>query len=73
MPDVDAVRLELAFEGGQLIAVEVSPAAADEVERAIADGAPDSLRLVTEDGTISVAVTKLTYVKRYGRDARVGF
>lgn len=73
MPGPDSVRLELAFEGGQIIAVDVEPIAADEVERALADGAPDTLRLDTADGRISVAVTKLTYVKRYGRDGRIGF
>jgi len=73
MPDAESVRLELAFEGGQVIAIDVPPASADEVERAVADGAPDTLRLDTDDGRVSVAISKLTYVKRYGRDARIGF
>ncbi|MGI8973086.1 MAG: DUF3107 domain-containing protein [Gaiella sp.] len=73
MPDADSVRLELAFEGGQIIAIDVPSSSADEVERAVADGAPDTLRLETDDGRISISISKLTYVKRYGRDGRIGF
>ena len=40
----DSIRIELAFEGGQIIAAMVSPATADSVERAVTAGAGGTAR-----------------------------
>jgi hypothetical protein len=69
----DSVRLEVAFERGQVISAIVPPDAADLVERAVEAGAGGTVQLDTEDGRVTIAVTHIVYVKRYSRDARVGF
>jgi hypothetical protein len=71
--DVESVRIELAFEGGQIIAAIVSVETADALERAIAASSQAAFQLDTDDGRISVALPRVVYVKRYARDSKVGF
>jgi hypothetical protein len=68
----DRIRIEIAFEGTQVLTVYVPPATADDLDRALA-GAHDSLSFEAEDGRYTVAVTKIVYVKRFARESRVGF
>jgi hypothetical protein len=56
----DRVRVQIAFEGGQIVAALVAPAAAD-------------FDLETEDGTYLVALGKVVYVKRSSRETHIGF
>lgn len=72
MPD-DPVRIELAFAGGPILAAIVSAADADALERAVAATSHGALQLDTDDGRVSVVVSQVVYVKRFARDARVGF
>jgi hypothetical protein len=51
----------------------VTPASADELERALASGSENVVALDAEDGRYAVAVRKVVYVKRYARESRVGF
>jgi hypothetical protein len=67
------IRIELAFEGGQIIAANVTAETADTLERAIAATSQSTIQLDTDDGRLSVAVPRLVYVKRYARDSKVGF
>lgn len=74
MPDpVDSVRIEIAFAGGPIFAANVSPAGADALEHALAAGAQGTHQLDTDDGRIAVVLTRVAYMKRFARDARVGF
>ncbi|HEY7730009.1 MAG TPA: hypothetical protein VH950_03810 [Gaiellaceae bacterium] len=73
MADADSIRIELAFDGGQIIAANVSTETADALERAIAATSQSTVQLDTDDGRLSVAVPRLVYVKRYARDSKVGF
>lgn len=68
----DRVRLEIAFEGNQVLTVYVPTATADDLDRALA-GAHDSLSFEAEDGRYTIAVGKVVYVKRFARESRVGF
>src|SRR3954447_5979710 len=68
----DRIRIEIAFEGSQVLNVYVPAATAEDLDRALA-GAHDSLSFEAEDGRYTVAVTKIVYVKRFGRESRVGF
>ncbi len=72
MADPESVRIELAFEGGQIIAANVSPAAADDVEKAVAKG-DGTVQVDTLDGRITVVAARVAYVKRYGRESAIGF
>ncbi len=71
-PESERLRIEIAFEGTQVLTVYVSPSIADELDRALA-GAHDSLSFEAEDGRYTVSVPKIVFVKRFGRESRVGF
>jgi hypothetical protein len=69
----ETVRVEIGFEGGQIIAAVVSPEAADAVERALAAGSQGALQLDAEDGRITVVMARVVYAKRFAREGSVGF
>jgi hypothetical protein len=69
----ESVRVELAFEGGQIIAANVSLDSADALERAVSATSQGTFQLDTDDGRIWVTLPRVVYVKRFGRDSRVGF
>ncbi len=73
MAEPESVRIELAFEGGQIIAAIVTAETADAVERALGAGSQGTLRLDTDDGRITVMLPQVVYAKRYAREASVGF
>lgn len=66
------VRIQIAFEGGQVVAAHVSAAAADGLAKAMANG--DAVfDLETEDGNYLVTVGKVVYVRRSSRETHIGF
>jgi hypothetical protein len=69
----ERVRVEIGFDGGQIMGALVTPASADELERALGEGRDGSLTLEAIDGRYGVAVRRIVYVKRFSREARVGF
>jgi hypothetical protein len=66
------VRVELAFEGGQTVGGLVSADAVERMKKAMAAQEP-VFDLETEDGTYSLAIGKIVYVKRSSRETRIGF
>ncbi|MDH4345932.1 MAG: hypothetical protein OEW31_06340 [Thermoleophilia bacterium] len=73
MAEAESVRIELAFDGGQIIGAIVAPETADAVERALAAGSQGTLQVDTDDGRLTVVVPQIVYFKRYAREAAVGF
>ena len=69
----DTVRVELAFEGGQIMSAFVTTAGADELERALAAGGEGTHALDASDGRYSVVLKRVVYLKRFARESRVGF
>jgi hypothetical protein len=69
----ERVRIEVGFDGGQVMAAFVSLATADELERALGRSDDGALPLETEDGRYTVSLRRVVYVKRFTREARVGF
>jgi hypothetical protein len=75
----ERVRIEIAFDGGQIMSALVSTASADALEQAL--GAADiragtgdaALWLEAEDGRYTIALQRVVYVKRFHRESRVGF
>jgi hypothetical protein len=67
----DSVRVEVAFDGGQIMSALVTIASADALERSI--GAEGTLQLDAQDGRFTVALHRIVYAKRFSREARVGF
>jgi hypothetical protein len=73
MTEAEHVRLEIAFDGGQIMGALVSVESADEFERALANGADGTLALAADDGKYFVPLGRVVYVKRFARESRVGF
>jgi hypothetical protein len=71
--DGDRVRVEVGFEGGQVIGAFVGVAAAEQLERALHEDGPRVIVLDTDDGPYHVIVPKVSYFKRFNRSSRVGF
>jgi hypothetical protein len=69
----DSVRIEIAFDGGQIMGAIVTVAGADELERALADANAEAHVLDATEGRYTIALRRIVYVKRYARESRVGF
>jgi hypothetical protein len=77
--DAERVRIEIAFDGGQIMGAIVTASSADALEQAL--GAADlragsgeaALSLEAEDGRYTIALQRVVYVKRFARESRVGF
>ena len=72
MSSNDRVRVEIAFDGNQVLSVYVPSATADDLDRALAAD-HESISFEAEDGTYTVQVQKVVYLKRLARESRVGF
>ena len=73
MAEEDSVRVELCFDGGQIVGATVTVKGADELERALAGQAGGTVMLDASDGRYTVVLSRLVYMKRYARESRVGF
>ena len=79
MASTERVRIEIAFDGGQIMSALVTTGSADALEQAL--GAADlragtgdaALSLDAEDGRYTIALQRVVYVKRFLRESRVGF
>jgi hypothetical protein len=65
------VRIEIGFDGGQSLSMLVSPESADDLERGI--GEEGSVSLDAEDARYVIALRRVVYLRRFLREARVGF
>jgi hypothetical protein len=66
-------RIEVGFEGSQIMSALVTTQAADELEAALRDGRDGTLALDAEDGRYTVALDRVVYLKRFAREGRIGF
>jgi hypothetical protein len=69
----ERVRIEVAFDGGQIMGAYVELSAADALERALDESRDGSVALEAEDGRYTVALRRVVYLKRFSREGRVGF
>ena len=69
----DRVRIEIGFDGGQVMGAVVVMGTADELERVLEKGSDSAFPLETEDGRYMISLRRVVYVKRFTREARVGF
>jgi hypothetical protein len=73
------VRIEIGFDGGQVMSAIVEQDGADALESALsaadvrADAGEAAFSLDAEDGRYTIALRRVVYVKRFARDTRVGF
>ena len=73
MAEAERVRLEVSFRGGQSLTVSVTPKTADELEAALVKGEPEAVTFEAEDGRYTAVIRMIAFVKRHGRESRVGF
>jgi hypothetical protein len=69
----DGVRVEIGFEGGQVVGGFVDASSADQLERALHEDGQRVIVLQSEDGPYHVVVPRVAYFKRFSRASRVGF
>jgi hypothetical protein len=69
----DRVRVEIGFDGGQIMGAYVEISTADELERSLGGGKDGAIALEAEDGRYTVALKRVVYLKRFSREGRVGF
>ena len=73
MASGERVRVEVGFEGGQVIGSFVDSVSAEQLERALHEDGPRVIVLDTEDGPYHVVVPRVAYFRRFNRASRVGF
>lgn len=72
MAETDRVRIEVGFDGGQVMSAFVDADVADGLERAL-DGGVGTFQIEAENGRYTVSLARIVYVKRFSREGRVGF
>lgn len=73
MADGENVRIELGFEGGQILSALVPVEAAEELERSLDSGSEGAFGIDAEGVRYTVILRRVDYMKRFAREARVGF
>ncbi len=69
----ERVRIEIGFDGGQVMSAYVQIGVADDLERSL-DGSPGgTAQIEAEDGRYTISLARVVYVKRFSREGRVGF
>jgi hypothetical protein len=69
----ESARVEIGFDGGQVMSALVSAASGDALELAVAGGSSETVQLDAEDGRYTIVLSRVLYVKRFAREAKVGF
>jgi hypothetical protein len=72
VPSKERTRLEIAFDGGQIVGALVLAPAADGLQKALGDSA-GTYELEAEDGTYILPLARIVYVKRFSRETTIGF
>ena len=73
MATAERLRIEIAFEGNQVLSLLVAPPVADDLDRALAGGGDTTFAFEADDGRYTLLLRRVVYVKRFARESRVGF
>lgn len=73
MSTEDHVRIEIGFDGTQIMSALVTPETADELETALQTRNEGSVVLDAEDGRYTIPLARVVYLKRFARMGRPGF
>ena len=73
MADTERIRIEIAFDGPQVLSVLVPQLTAEDLERALAGDHDTAYSFEADDGRYTIMVRRVVYVKRFARESRVGF
>jgi hypothetical protein len=72
MTDNERTRIEIAFDGQQVLSVLVPLQTAEDLDRALAGDHDTSYSFESEDGRYTILLRRVVYVKRFARESRVG-
>jgi hypothetical protein len=73
MTMAEHVRLEIAFDGQQVLSVLVPLTVAEDLDRALADDQDQAYSIDSDEGRYTISLRRVVYVKRSSRESRVGF
>jgi hypothetical protein len=74
LAEQDRIRVEIGFDGGQVMSAHVQTSTADELEQSLdGGGSGGTVQIEAEDGRYTIPLSRIVYVKRYSREGRVGF
>lgn len=73
MVETESARIEIGFDGGQIMSALVTAASAEALERAVNARSDGTLPLDAQDGRYTVVLGRVVYVKRFARETAVGF
>ena len=73
MSESERIRVEIAFDGQQVLSLYVPLATADDIDRALSGDRDGAISFEADDGRYTLVLKRVVYVKRYGRESRVGF
>ena len=69
----EQVRVEIGFQGGEVLSARVPAADADALEERLRAREDAVCELNADDGRFLVVLSRVLYMKRYAREAKVGF
>ncbi len=75
MPESKDVRIEIGFDGGQMMSSMVTGKSAAALDEALDKSAPTTMTLTLEssEGPLTVVLAHVVYVKRFPPEGRIGF
>jgi len=69
----DKVRVDIGFEGGSTLTLEVTVLEADSLEQRLRSGDGGVVQIESGCGRLLVVLAHVLYVRRHSRGGRVGF
>ena len=69
----ERIRIEIAFDGQQVLSVLVPISTADDIDRALAGDHDSAYSFEADDGRYTISLQRVVFVKRWARESRVGF
>jgi hypothetical protein len=69
----ERVRIEVGFDGGQVMSVLTTTESVEQLEQALGAGQDGAIAIDADDGRYTLALRRIVYVKRLARESRVGF
>ena len=73
MADTESVRIEVGFDGGQIMSALVTAEGAEQLERALREDGPPLIAIDANDGRYTIVLRRVVYLKRFARESKVGF
>jgi len=73
MTSAERIRIEIAFDGQQVLSIVVPLQTAEDLDRSLAGDHDSAYSFEADDGRYTISLRRVVYVKRFARESRVGF